>query len=96
MKEITIIFTAFIIIIVVSFGVNSALKLGNTAVERKVFENSYQRTESLKSQIATDEAVIIEIEQKLMNPNLDEGTRYNLEAQLSAARLRINAAKGRQ
>lgn len=65
-----------------------------TVVERKVFENSYQRSESLKSRIAIDEATITEIDRKLMNPDLDKNTRYNLEAQRSAATLRINTAKG--
>lgn len=67
-----------------------------TVVERKVFEQSYQRSEALKSQIATDEAVMAEIESKLKNPNLDDNTRYNLKAQISAARVRISTARRKQ
>lgn len=78
------------------FLLNSLGVFGQTVVERKVFENSYQRTEAIKAQIATDEAVLAEIERKLQNPKLDEDTRHNLEAQAAAARIRIDAAKRRQ
>lgn len=80
----------------VGFGLRSCGVLGGTIVERKVFENSYQRSESLKSQIATDEATLAEIEIQLQNPDLDKSTRNNLNAQKAAARLRIRAAKGKQ
>jgi hypothetical protein len=79
----------------VGFAMNSLGVFGRTVVERKVFENSYQRTEALKSQIANDEAVLAEIETQLMNPKLDENTRHNLEAQARAARIRIKTAKRR-
>jgi hypothetical protein len=84
------------ILSLVGFGLNGAGVFGRTIVERKVFENSYQRSEALKSQIATDEAVMAEIRSKLSNPDIDGDTRYNLEAQLSAARIRINTARGKQ
>lgn len=77
----------------VGFAMNSLGVFGQTVVERKVFENSYQRTEALKSQIANDEAVLAEIETQLTNPKLDESTRHNLEAQARAARIRIRTAK---
>lgn len=78
------------------FALRSCGLIGSTVVERKVFEESYQRSEALKSQIATDEATIANIEGQLRNPNLDEDTRYNLEAQKRAAETRINAAKAKQ
>ncbi len=78
---------------VVGFGLNSAGLLGGTVVERKVFENSYQRSESIKARIATDEAALVEIEGLLKNPKLEESTRYNLKAQAAAARSRINTAR---
>ncbi len=87
---------SLIVLSLIGFVLNSAGLFGRTVVERKVFENSYQRTESIKAQIATDEAVLAEIERKLMNPELTESTKANLEAQLSAARIRIATAKGRQ
>lgn len=81
------------ILSVVGFGLNSLRLFGRTVVERKVFEESYQRSEALKSRIATDEATLVEIERKLSNPNLDADTRHNLEAQVSAARIRIETAR---
>lgn len=90
----------FVVVVVVffgiAFGLRSAGLIGGTIVEREVFERSYQRSEALKSQIAIDQAVMTEIEQKLSNPNLDEDTRFNLEAQLSAARVRIETARRKQ
>lgn len=85
-----------VILGVVGFTLRSFGLIGRTVVERKVFENSYQRSEALKSQIATDEATLVEIERKLANPNLDENTRANLQAQASAARVRIATAKAKQ
>jgi len=69
---------------------------GGTIVERKVFEESYQRSEALKSQLAVDEAVVAEINRKLTNPNLDEDTRHSLEAQKSAANIRIATTRSKQ
>ena len=88
----------FAVLILASFffGLRAIGLIGSTAVEREVFEQSYQRSEALRSQIATDEAVLAEIARKLANPNLDDDTRHNLEAQASAARMRIATAKGRQ
>lgn len=85
-----------VILFLIGFGLKSAGLFGKTVVERKVFENSYQRDEAIKSQIATDEAVLAEIEKKLLNPNLDANTKYNLEAQAAAARIRIKTAKTRR
>jgi hypothetical protein len=78
------------------FGLRSAGLVGKTAVEREVFEQSYQRDASFKARIATDEAAIAQIEGQLINPNLDENTRFNLEAQASAARVRIDTARRQQ
>lgn len=87
---------AGIILTGISFSLNALGVFGTTVVERKVFEHSYQRSEALKSQIANDTAVLTEIERKLSNPKLDPATRTNLEAQASAARIRIATAKGKQ
>lgn len=90
----------FLIVIVVlaaiGFGLRSAGVIGGTIVEREVFENSYQRSAALEAEIANNEAVLAEIERKLANQNLDSDTRANLEAQASAARIRIQTARGQQ
>ena len=88
--------TVIILLSVFGFGLRSIGFLGSTVVERKIFEHSYQRSEGLKTRIATDEAVLAEIEQKLTNPKLDPDTRANLEAQASAARIRIATARRMQ
>lgn len=75
------------------FVLNSAGIIGRTVVEREVFEKSYQRSESLKARIATDEAALAEIARKLNSPNLDPNTRANLEAQASAIRIRLDTAR---
>ena len=81
------------ILFAIGFGLNSLGLFGKTVVERKVFENSYQRSEALKSQLAVDNAALTEIESRLANPNLDTDTRYNLEAQARATRIRIATTK---
>jgi hypothetical protein len=87
---------AITILSVLGFVTHSAGLFGRTVVERKVFENSYQRSESIKAQIAMDEATLVEIQAQLRNPDLTTTVRSNLEAQASATRMRLAAAKGRQ
>lgn len=77
------------------FGLRSIGLIGYTAVEREVFEQSYQRSEALKSALATYEAQLVEISQQLNNPDLDDNTRYNLNAQKSALNVRINSTIGK-
>ena len=88
--------TIIVIISVVGFGLKTLGVIGETVVERKVFEQSYQRSEALKSQIAVDEATLAEITHLLTNPNLDANTRIALEAQASAARIRLTTTKRKQ
>jgi hypothetical protein len=92
-KILPLILIIIVVFSVLGFAIHSLFLVGKTKVERKVFENSYQRQEALKSEIAVNEAALIEIERKLMNPELDKNTRHNLEAQASAARFRIRVAK---
>lgn len=68
----------------------------DTVVERKVFEESFQYNEARESEIATYTAQIAEIDSKLSDPNLDDATRRNLEAQKSAIEVRLNTAKSKQ
>jgi hypothetical protein len=95
-KQALLIVGGLILLSALSFGLSSAGLFGKTVVERKVFENSYQRSESIKSQLATDEATLAEINVMLTNSEMSETTRVNLEAQATAARMRIAAAKGKQ
>lgn len=95
-KVTPLILLILILLSVIGFSLKSVGLLGSTVVERKVFENSYQRSEAIKAQIATDEAVLAEIQRQLSSTDLDEDTRNNLEAQAAAARVRIATAKGRK
>ena len=89
-----------LLVVVVLGGIGFATKSlglwGSTVVERVVFESSFQRSAAMNERIAVDEAVLSEIELQLTNPNLDEDTRFNLEAQASAARVRINTTRSLQ
>lgn len=67
-----------------------------TVVERKVFEQSYQRSEGLKQEISIYEAQIAELEGQLVNPAIDASTIANIHAQLSAIRVRLAAARSQQ
>lgn len=81
------------IFLAISAAISTLYMVGHTVVERKVFENSFQRTAGLKERLATDEAALVELRAKLSNPNLDQNTRTNLEAQAAAIRVRIETTR---
>jgi hypothetical protein len=70
--------------------------IGQTVVERKVFENSYQRSEGYKAKINMLEAQLVELENQLNNPELNETTKSNLEAQAASIRIQLSAARRSQ
>lgn len=80
---------------VIFTGLNYVGIIGRTAVEREVFEQSYQRSESLMSEIATYEAQLSEINRKLSG-DIDANTRLNLEAQASSIRVLLTTARSKQ
>lgn len=88
----------FVLVILgaVGFVLNTGGIIGKTIVEREVFEQSYQRTAALAERVAVDVASLAEIERQLLNPNLDANTRFNLNAQAAAARVRIQTARSLQ
>lgn len=73
---------------IIVFGLKAVGVFG----ERVIFEQSYQYKESRKSEIATYNAQLAEIERKLLG-QLDDNTRNNLEAQASAIRIQLQIAK---
>lgn len=87
----------FIVLGFVSFGIGlftkSATKVVDTVVENEVYERSFQNQAGKREKIAIEEANLAEIEMRLSNPSLDEETKNNLEAQRSAARIRLQIAK---
>ena len=90
-----ILLLGIITIIVLSFLSYFGI-VGRTIIERKVFENSFQYSESVKSSIATFEAQLSEIDHKLSSTTLDAETRTNLEAQASAIRIQLSVARSKQ
>lgn len=86
---------AFVLVLLAAagLGIRALVSWGDARVDRAVFEESYQRSESIRARVATDEAVLVEIEARLAGGDLDDDTRKNLKAQARAARVRIRAAK---
>lgn len=78
---------------VIFTGLNYVGLIGRTVVERKVFENSFQYSEARKTEIATFEAQLAQIERKLSNPNLDNNTRTNLQATADSIKIKLNVAR---
>lgn len=93
---VTAMIPTILIVVAVAAVIGAAGKWGRTALERKVFEQSYQRSEGLKARVAIEEATIAGIEARLDNPRLDDDTRAVLRAQLVAARARLSAARRQQ
>lgn len=86
-----------IIVTAVAIGaLNYVGIIGKTAVEREVFEESYQYTAGQRQKIATYEAQLAEINSKLSDPNLDDATRKNLEAQKSSIKIQLDTARRAQ
>lgn len=70
---------------IISFtGLKYAGLFGKTIVERKVFENSYQKQEADKTARITYAAQLAQLRGKLNNPNLDQSTRAEIQAQIDA------------
>lgn len=78
----------------IAFGVLNALGLvGGTYVERKVFEQSYQRSEAKAAQATTYRAQLAEIEAQLARTDITSNTRRLLEAQAASIRVQLAGAK---
>lgn len=83
-----------LILSVLGFVLSSMGLIGRTAVERKVFENSYQYTEARKTEQLAFNAQLAEVERKLSS-DLTPEMRTNLEAQAAALRIQINISENR-
>lgn len=90
---IALIVGALVVFTIIGWGLHYAGIIGDTYVERKVFENSYQYTAGQKKRIATLEAELAEIEVRLKDPKLDPTTKNNLEAQKRGIQVQLRAAK---
>ena len=77
-------------------GLNYLGVIGRTVVERKVFEQSYQRSEGLRQQIATYQAQLAELKSQLNNQNFNDGDRANIRAQISSINIQLKSARSRR
>lgn len=78
--------------IVVLFGLNAAGLFGRTILERKIFEQSYQRQTGQAERLATFQAQLSEINARLAG-QLPAQTRADLEAQKSAINIQIQTVR---
>ena len=84
-------------LIVISVGILTFTgafgKVFTTAVERKVFEESYQKQAGDSARLNAYRAQLAQIDVQLSNPELDNNTRMDLKSQQAMLRVQINASK---
>jgi len=73
-----------VVSVVIFTALNYAGVIGKTFVERKVFENSYQKHEADKTASTVYSAQLAQLRAKLNNPNLGEGSKIEIKAQIDA------------
>lgn len=64
----------------------------STIVERKVFENSFQYSESRKSELAIWKKELMNIETLLRSPHITEKQKWDLQARKNALNIMIENA----
>ena len=79
----------FVLCVGILAALGFGLRLTGVVGQRVIFEESIQRSSAINSAIASDRAVLAEIESRLASGDLDPETRANLLAQAAAARVRI-------
>lgn len=90
-------FLPFIVIFaLIMFGLNSMGVIGKTVVERKVFENSYQRSEGIKSGLSMFKAQLAEVNSRLRQRDLNKYDKQDLLAKKSALTIQISTLEGKQ
>lgn len=82
-----------LLLVVATTFVFGGLRIAGVIGERVIFEQSFQYKEARKTEIATFEAQLAEIDRKLSYASLDENVRVNLEAQAAAIRIQLNVAR---
>lgn len=87
---------AVVVTVIVLSTVSYVGVFTSTVVERKVFESSYQYSEARKTEIATYEAQLIQINSQLSNQNLSDSERSALEGQTASINVLLSVARSRQ
>ena len=85
-----------ILAIIVLWVIGRAMFIGNTIIEREVFEQSYQRQAGIEEAIATYEAQLAMIEIKLESTELTEQERNTLEANRASIRIQLQATRAQK
>ena len=86
----------FIVAVAMLWVMKSAIFVGDTVVERKVFEQSYQRQAGIEESIATYEAQLVMIRTKLANPDLTEQERNTLKANEASIEIQLQTARAQK
>lgn len=87
--------TLLLVVSTIVFGALNALGIiGRTAVERVVFEQSYQRKAGDNAKLNTFIAEKASLESQLRRNDLSSAQRSDYEAQLAAINIQINSIKG--
>lgn len=94
-KWVVIFLPTLALLVAIGFALNSLGLIGQTVVERKVFEESFQYSEARKTAIATYEAQLAEINRKLAS-DVDSQTRTNLESQAAGIRIQLSMERSKQ
>ena len=81
-----VVFTIIVLSVIGYFG-----KVTSTVIERKVFEESYQKQAGDSQRLRTYKAQLAEINSKLHLADIN--TKQSLEAQASMLRVQINSVK---
>ncbi len=87
------IFTLLALSVIVFSILGMLGKLGGTFMERKVFEQSYQRSEGLKSQMNTWQAQLASINSQILNTT-DKETLSQLKTQKAMLEIQIAQTQG--
>ena len=82
------------LLLVLTIAVGFGLKVFGVFGERVVFEQSYQYKEARKTEIATFEAQLAEINRQLAG-NISADLRRNLEAQKAAIQIQLRVARSK-
>jgi len=85
----------FLIIIssIIITGLSYLGIIGETIVERKVFENSYQKKASDEDALSTYDAQLSILQRRLRHQNLSENERIEIQAQIDAITI-LKSSKG--
>lgn len=76
------------------FTLSAVGLIGQTAIQREVFEQSYQRSAAEDAKLATFKAERIAIQAQLRRSDLGPSLRADYEAQLAAINFQINTIEG--